>query len=298
MSKAHPKNLIFVPLIAAFSIFNMPSITLQLPRIEFKMPDTTSRMPRFEITMPDTTPRMPDTTPRMPDTTPVMPDTTPRMPGLLNYFYNFYTGIRKFLAPPTPSNIPMPLGQWQQDAPTPTPTPIYKTPAGTLQIGTYKSPAPSVTLTPNQPVLSSFSINAPSGWYRSNGSGTLLVRFDSPKVDIQKIEDGSLTTNAFIIVRATDAYSSLDDFVTQYKSSNSAATLLSSSNTTVNGQTASSLEFTYTTTIETKKLLTHEMDLLLFKNGYSFLIKGTSADSAWNENSSDLRSALYSFKFN
>ncbi|OGD74422.1 hypothetical protein A3A84_02975 [Candidatus Collierbacteria bacterium RIFCSPLOWO2_01_FULL_50_23] len=288
-----PKGIVFIFLLLTITAnIIVTDVYAQMPDTTPRMPDTTPRMPRdlfnqvfgVLVRLPSTLFRMPDTTPRMPDTTPQMPDTTPRMPGWLS---NFFSAIRKFLAPPSPSNLPQPLGQWQQE-PTKkaTPTPRGK---GTPQIGPYTYKPEGEAAKAGVP---SFTIAAPSGWSSLGISGSQLAHFESEELDTEKVKGGEITTNAVIIVRATGGYESLDDFYNQYKASGKSVPgyqLLSSSN--------NRLEFKFKTKVDGQEITLRELDYLFFKDGISFLVKGYAADSAWSKNAGQIQSALNSFKF-
>ncbi len=211
------------------------------------------------------------------------------------FWENMTSGIKKFLAAPSPSNLPQQLGQWQREPTgTLTPTPTIKL-VGEVQTKpyTYKQAATAS----KTGALPSFTINAPSGWVKTGSSGNELVRFESPEIDTEEVEGGTITTNATVNIRATDSYSDLDDFVSQYKASGSKSKdyrLLSSSPRKDGSQ---SLEFTYQTKIGDGTITIHELAYLFFKDDISFLVKGHSADSAWDKHAGEIRSALDSFKF-
>jgi len=203
------------------------------------------------------------------------------------FWENMTSGIKKFLAAPSPSNLPQPLGQWQQE-PTKktTPTPRGK---GTPQIGPYTYKPEGEAAKAGVP---SFTVNAPPGWSTLGISGSQLARFESEEVDIEKVKGGEVTTNAVIIVRATGGYESLDDFYNQYKASGKSVAgyqLISSSN--------NRLEFKFKTKVDGQEITLHELDYLFFKDGISFLVKGYATDSAWSKNAGQIQSALNSFKF-
>src|SRR3989338_969642 len=204
------------------------------------------------------------------------------------FWENMTSGIKKFLAAPSPSNLPQPLGQWQQE-PTKktTPTPRGK---GTPQIGPYTYKPEGEAAKAGVP---SFTVNAPPGWSALGISGSQLARFESEEVDIEKVKGGEVTTNAVIIVRATGGYESLDDFYNQYKASGKSVAgyqLINSSN--------NRLEFKFKTKVDGQEITLHELDYLFFKDGISFLVKGFASDAAWGKHAGEIQSALNSFKFN
>jgi len=205
------------------------------------------------------------------------------------FFQNVASGFKKFLAAPSPSNLPQPLGQWQEEPTRPaTSTPATK-PKGTPQIGPYTYKPEGEAAKAGVP---SFTVNAPSGWSSLGVSGTQLARFESEEIDTEEVEGGKVTTNAVIIVRATGDYESLDDFYSQYKASGKSVAgyqLLSSSN--------NRLEFKFKTKVDGQEITLHELDYLFFKDGISFLVKGYAADSSWSKNVGQIQSALNSFKF-
>src|SRR3989344_5707045 len=190
------------------------------------------------------------------------------------FWENMTSGIKKFLAAPSPSNLPQPLGQWQQE-PTKktTPTPPGK---GTPQIGPYPYKPEGEAAKAGVP---SFTVNAPPGWSTLGISGSQLARFESEEVDIEKVKGGEVTTNAVIIVRATGGYKSVAGYQ-----------LISSSN--------NRLEFKFKTKVDGQEITLHELDYLFFKDGISFLVKGFASDAAWGKHAGEIQSALNSFKFN
>ncbi len=206
------------------------------------------------------------------------------------FWENMYGGIKKFLAAPSPSNLPIQLGQWQQEptkkaAPTPT-----TRPKGAPQIGPYTYKPEGEAAKAGVP---SFTLNAPPGWSSMGVSGTQLARFESEEVDTEKVKGGEITTNAVVIVRATGGYKSLDEFISDYKASGKNVTgyqLLSSSD--------NRLEFKFKTKVDGQEITLHELDYLFFKDSIAFLAKGYSADSAWSKHAGEIQSALNSFKFN
>lgn len=234
---------------------------------------------------------MPDTTPRMPrDLINSVFGALPRMPDIMRFLTNMIpSGIRKFLAPPSPSNLPQPLGQWQEE-----PTKMA-TPAPTAKIKGQVQTKPFVfkpeTVKSGGIKLPIFIIGAPSGWVKVDSSGSVLARFESPNLDIEEVDGGTITTNAIIVIRATDNYSSLDDFYNQYKNSGSNVKGYQSISSSPNR-----LEFKYQTTVGDTEITIHELNYLFFKDGVSFLVKGYTSDSAWDKNSSLIRPALDSFK--
>lgn len=207
------------------------------------------------------------------------------------FWENMTSGIKKFLAAPSPSNLPQQLGQWQLEPTSLTPTPTLKlngevqTKPYTLEVSKAKAGIPS------------FTINAPSGWVKTSPAGSELVRFESPEIDSDEVSGGTITTNAIITIKATDGYSSLDDFVSQYKASGSKVKdyQLVASSKRGDGQ---SLEFTYQTRVGDGAITVHELDYLFFKDGVSFLVKGYASDAAWSEHAGEIQSALSSFKLN
>ena len=214
------------------------------------------------------------------------------------YFQGINTGIAKFLAAPSPSNLPQPLGMWQQE-PTRsvslTPTPKK---GGTPQYGPYNFKPQGDQAKAGVPA---FTISPPSGWNGYSASSTELARFESTQIDKEEVEGGEVTTNAIIGVRATDSYSGLADFISQYKASSSNAQgyrSISASTQKVSNQDGYRMEFTYQTQVGKAEITVHELNYLTFKNGISFLVKGYSSDSAWNNHSSEIRTTLNSFKFN
>lgn len=283
---AKSKYIIIVPLLLV--IFLLISTT----NVSAEMPDTTPRMPRDIVnSVFSALPRMPrDLVNSVFGVLPKMPDTTPVMPDILRFLANMLpSGIRKFLAPPSPSNLPQPLGQWQQE-PTKKPTPTPTLPPGaTIQSGPYIYKPDAAATKAGVP---SFIISAPSGWARYPVSGTTLARFESQQIDTETVKGGEITSNAVIIVRATDSYENLDSFVNEYKASGTKAKnyqLLSSSN--------DKLEFKFQTKIDDNDITIHELDYLFFKDGISFLVKGYASDSAWSQHTNEIRSALNSFRF-
>jgi hypothetical protein len=251
--------------------------------------------------------QMPDTTPRMPGNLinsvfgalPKMPGNLvnsvfgalPKMPDITKFLANMIpSGIRKFLAPPSPSNLPQQLGEWQQE-PTPTNKPTPTLPPGAkIQVGPYKYTPSGAAEKAGVP---SFTINTPSGWASYPISGTQLAHFESGQIDTETVKDGEITTNAVIIVRGTDAYSSLEEFEKDYKASGKKARGYQQVSSTSNR-----LEFKFKTKVDGKEITLHELDYLFFKDGISFLIKGYSSDSAWDTRAGEIQSALDSFKFN
>jgi len=145
--------------------------------------------------------------------------------------------------------------------------------------------------------IPSFTITPPSGWVKVNSSGNELVHFESTQIDSEKVDGGSVTTNAIINIKATDNYTDLSDFTNQYKASGSKikGSRLINSQSLDNGQ---SLEFTYPKEVGGKSITVHELAHLYFKDGISFLAKSYSSDSAWGSHASVIRSSLTSFKFN
>ena len=207
------------------------------------------------------------------------------------FWENMTSGIKKFLSAPSPSNLPQQLGQWQQEPTrTTTPTPAIKLKG---EVQTKPFVFKQETTSKSTASIPSFTINAPSGWVKVDSSGNMLARFESPEIDTEKVEGGNVTTNAIIIVRATDGYSSLDDFYNQYKASSSGVKGYQSISSSDNR-----LEFKYQTTIGDAKIIIHELNYLFFKDGISFLVKGYASDSTWNKNAGKIQSALNSFKFN
>lgn len=186
-------------------------------------------------------------------------------------------------------NMTRSLGQWQQE-PTKKPTPTPTLPPGaTIQSGPYIYKPDAAAAKAGVP---SFTISAPSNWVKYPASGTMLARFESQQIDTETIKGGEITSNAVIIVRATDGYDSLDSFIIDYKASGAKAKnyqLLSSSN--------NKLEFKFQTKIDGNDITIRELDYLFFKDGISFLVKGYASDSAWNQHANEIRSALDSFKF-
>ena len=205
------------------------------------------------------------------------------------FWENMTSGIKKFLAAPSPSNLPQQLGQWQQE-PTKKPTPTPTLPPGaTIQSGPYIYKPDAAAAKAGVP---SFTITAPSSWVKYPTNGTMLVRFESQQIDTETIKGGEITSNAVIIIRATDGYDSLTSFITDYKASGAKAKnyqLLSSSN--------DKLEFKFQTKIDGNDITIHELDYLFFKDGISFLVKGYASDAAWDIHAGEIRSALASFKF-
>ncbi len=210
------------------------------------------------------------------------------------FWENMTSGIRKFLAAPSPSNLPQQIGQWQQD-------PTRKvTPTPTLEIKGEVLSKPFVfkpETSKSGGGIPSFTITAPSGWVKVSSSGNELAHFESTQIDSEKVDGGTITTNAIINVKATDSYSDLSDFAKQYKASGSKA----KNSRLVNTQSLDSaqvLEFTYQKEISGNPIIIHELVYLYFKDGISFLAKGYSSDSAWGSHSSSIQSSLASFKFN
>ena len=205
------------------------------------------------------------------------------------FWENMTSGIKKFLAAPSPSNLPQQLGQWRQE-PTKKPTPTPTLPPGaTIQSGPYIYKPDAAAAKAGVP---SFTITAPSSWVKYPTNGTMLVRFESQQIDTETIKGGEITSNAVIIIRATDGYDSLTSFITDYKASGAKAKnyqLLSSSN--------DKLEFKFQTKIDGNDITIHELDYLFFKDGISFLVKGYASDAAWDIHAGEIRSALASFKF-
>ena len=209
------------------------------------------------------------------------------------FWENMTSGIRKFLAAPSPSLLPQQLGQWQQEPTTTTPTPTLKL-KGEVQTKPYVfKPETGKSKT----TIPSFTITAPSGWVKIDSSGNEPARFESTEIDSEKIAGGTITTNAVISVKATDGYGSLDDFVSQYKASGSSVTgyQLVSSQSRGNGQV---LELTYQKKIGAGTTRIHELNYLFFQDGISFLVKGFTSDTAWDKHAGEIQSALNSFKFN
>lgn len=270
--------------------------------------------------MPDTTPRMPDTTPRMPKdiinsvfgalprmprdlinsvfgVLPKMPDTTPVMPDILRFLTNMLpSGIRKFLAPPAPSNLPQPLGLWQRE-PTKTPAPTIKA-EGTPQVGPLKYKSDAKTEKAVGFAVPAFTFSAPGGWLNRTSAGELAA-FGSPEEDEEQVDENQMfSVQAVIKIRATDAYSSLDDLVSQIKASSNRLKeyqLISSLPRKINGLDGHSLETKYQSAKDGRTK--HELDYLIFKDGVSFLISGIALDSAWGQRGGEIQSALSSFKF-
>lgn len=173
----------------------------------------------------------------------------------------------KFLAAPTPT---LPPGATIQSGPY-----IYKPDAAATKAG-----------------VSSFTISAPSSWVKYPVSGTMLARFESQQIDTETVKGGEVTSNAVIIVRATDGYDSLTSFATDYKASGAKA-----KNYRLQSSSDNKLEFKFQTKIDGNDITIHELDYLFFKDGISFLVKGYAADSAWGIHAGEIRSALDSFKF-
>ncbi len=120
----------------------------------------------------------------------------------------------------------------------------------------------------------------------------MLARFESQQIDTETVKGGEITSNAVIIIRATDGYDSLTSFAIDYKASGAKAKnyqLLSSSN--------DKLEFKFQTKIDGNDITIHELDYLFFKDGISFLVKGYASDAAWDTRAGEIQSALDSFKF-
>lgn len=214
------------------------------------------------------------------------------------FFQNVASGFKKFLAAPSPSNLPQSLGQWQQE-PTRKPSPTPTLPKGvTIQSGPYNYKPDAAAAKAGVP---SFTISAPSGWAKYPVSGTMLARFESQEADTETVKGGEVTSNAVIIVRATDGYDSLDSFVNDYKASGkkvSGYQQQSSSSQHVGGNPGYRLEFSYKSKVGESEIIIRELDYLTFKDGISFLIKGYSANSAWGEHAGEIQSAFGSFKFN
>lgn len=211
------------------------------------------------------------------------------------FWENMTSGIRKFLAPPSPSNLPQQLGQWQQE-PTRTPTPVP-----TIKIEGVKQTKPFVfkeekTTTPGTGIPS-FTINAPFGWVKTSSSGNTLARFESEEIDTEEVEGGTITTNAIINVKATGDYPNFADFVSQYKSSGSKVQGYQLISSLAHGDNRQSLESTYQKKVGEGVITIHELDYLFFKDGISFLVMGYSSDSAWNRHAGEIQSTLNSFKF-
>ncbi|MFZ2201966.1 MAG: hypothetical protein WAV56_01065 [Microgenomates group bacterium] len=207
------------------------------------------------------------------------------------FFQNVTSGIRKFLAAPSPSNLPQQLGQWQQEptkAATPIPTLEIKGEVQTKPY-VYKQPGTKTTVPP-------FTVTAPTGWVKISSSGNELAHFESTEIDSEKVKAGTITTNAIITIKATDSYSSLDDFAKQYKASGSGVKgyQLVSSQTQGAGQ---NLEFTYEKKIGDGAIVVHELTYLFFKDGVSFLVKGYASDAAWDKHAGEIKSSLDSFGF-
>lgn len=210
------------------------------------------------------------------------------------YFQGISTGFFKFLAPPSPSNLPQYLSQFQQEPkPSVTPAPTVKL-IGEVQTKPFVFTPQTKTSTPSSPI---FTITAPRGWIKTELGKNELVRFESTVPDTEKVKEGIITTNAIISIKGTDAYQSLDDFVDQYKASapNAKGYQYVGSNSVKDGR---SLEVRYTTNIDEKEVTVHELAYLFYKNGVSFLAKGYSSEFAWNKHSGEISSALNSFKFN
>lgn len=205
------------------------------------------------------------------------------------FFQNIGSGFFKFLAPPSPSNLPQQLSQFQQE-PTRKPSPTPTLPKGvTIQSGPYNYIPDAAAAKAGVP---SFIISAPSGWAKYPVSGTMLARFESQEIDTETVNGGEVTSNAVIIIRATDGYDGLDSFIKDYKASGAKAKgyrLLSSADY--------KLEFTFQSKVDNQDVTIHELDYLFFKDGISFLIKGYTSASAWDKHVNEIKSALDSFKF-
>ena len=202
------------------------------------------------------------------------------------------SGYFKFLAPPSPSNLPQYVGQFQRDIkPSVTLAPTIKL-SGEVQTKTFVYAPKTEAPDPSFPV---FTIIAPRGWVKTEVGKNELVHFESTEVDSDKVDGGTVTTNAIISVRGTDAYRSLDDFENQYKASapNAKGYQYVGSGNVGGGR---SLEVQYTTSIDKKEVTVHELAYLFYKNGVGFLVKGYSADTAWNKHSAEVKATLDSFK--
>lgn len=210
------------------------------------------------------------------------------------YFQGISTGFFKFLAPPSPSNLPQYLSQFQQEPkPSVTPAPTVKL-EGKVQTRTFVYTKDAVNPKSSIPP---FSIRAPNGWVDTGLSGSEVAHFESTELDKEKVSDGTVTTNAVINIKSTDTYLDLNDFIEQYKSSGlklKGAVLISSR--PIEG--GYSLEHKYVTKIREKEVVVRELAYLFFKDGVSFLAKGYSSEFAWNKHSGEISSALNSFKFN
>lgn len=269
--------------------------------IHAQMPDTTPRMPADIInSVFGALPRMPrDLINSVLGVLPKMPDTTPVMPDILGFLANMLpSGIRKFLAPPSPDiNLPYQLGQWQEE-PTKKPTPTPTLPPGAkIQVGPYKY---TPTDEAKKVGIPSFTISAPSGWASYSTSGTELARFESQEVDTEVVKDGEVTTNAVINLKVSGDYSDLNDFVSQYQASGKSVKGYQqkvSSKQSVAGLDGQQLEFIYQKKVDQAEITVHELDYLTFKDGVSYLLKGYASDASWSQHSGEIRSALDSFKF-
>lgn len=201
------------------------------------------------------------------------------------------SGFFKFLAPPSPSTLPQYLSQFQQEpVRLPTPLPTLKM-EGEIQDKPFIYQEEKVGVKRGVP---SFTINAPRGWVKT-GNG--LARFESTEVDVDKVDEGSVTTNAIINIKATGSYQSLEDFVDQYKASGSKVRgyQLLDSATTGNGYR---LELRYVTPVGEKDVTIHELAYLFYKDGVSFLVRGYSTETAWSKHLNEIKPSLNSFKFN
>lgn len=213
------------------------------------------------------------------------------------FFQNVSSGFRKFLAAPSPSNLPQTIGQWQQE-PTRKPSPTPTLPKGvTIQSGPYNYKPDAAAAKAGVP---SFTISAPSGWAKYPVSGTMLARFESQEIDTETVDGGKITSNAVIIVRATDGYDSLESFVNDYKASGKKASGYQQQGSLpqqIGGNPGYRLEFSYKSKVGESEITLRELDYLTFKDGISFLIKGYSADSAWDKHAGEIKSSLDSFGF-
>lgn len=201
-------------------------------------------------------------------------------------------GVFKFLAAPSSD-------QWQKEPPSAkTPTPTSPSRGGTPQNGPFNYQPPAEAAKAGVPA---FTILPPSGWLKYNTSGGELARFESQEIDTEKVAGGEVTTNAVISVKAAPGYTSLNDFISQYKVSGSKAKdyrLLGASARKVAATDGYQMEFTYKKSVGTAEITVREFNLLTFKNGFSFLIKGFTSNSSWQNHAGQIQSALDSFRFN